>query len=78
MSEEEVTNSIMDWLESCGWEIVSFDFPQSGTGRTLHPNPDVREHTKNKGGIIPDIVAIRNGIAAFFENKDRYVHSDFE
>lgn len=78
MSEEEVTNSIMDWLESCGWEIVSFDFPQSGTGRTLHPNPDVREYTKNKRGIIPDIVAIRNGIAAFFENKDRYEHSDFE
>ena len=78
MTEEQITKSIIKWLKVKKWEIVCFDFPQSGTGRTLHPNPDVREHTKNKGGIIPDIVAIRNGIAAFFENKDRYLHSDFE
>lgn len=33
---------------------------------------------KNKGGIIPDILATRNSIAVFFENKDRFVLSDFE
>jgi Holliday junction resolvase len=34
--------------------------------------------TKNKGGIIPDIIAVKKKTAVFFENKDRYVESDFE
>lgn len=78
LTEEQVTKSILNWLEKNGWKIICFDFPQSGTGVVLHPNSDIRESTKNKGGIIPDIVAVKNNVAVFFENKDRFVYGDFE
>ena len=65
----------MKWLHSEGWEIVCYDFPQSGTGRVLHPSNTT---SKTAGAIIPDIVAIKNGIVLDFENKDRFVYSDFE
>lgn len=78
MKEERVTINILNWLESNGWKIIGYDFPQSGTGVLLHPNSDENRTTKNKGGIIPDILAIRNSVALFFENKDRFVVSDFE
>jgi hypothetical protein len=78
MREEKVTITILKWLQSNDWQIVCFDFPQSGTGITLHPNHKIREKTKNKGAIIPDIVANKGEISLFFENKDRFVLSDFE
>lgn len=78
MREERVTINILNWLETNGWQIICYDFPQSGTGVLLHPNTDVNRTTKNKGGIIPDILATRNSIALFFENKDRFVLSNFE
>lgn len=78
LTEEQVTKLILIWLEANGWKIICFDFPQSGTGTVLHPNSNIRESTKNKGGFIPDIVAVKNNIAVFFENKDRFVFSDFE
>jgi hypothetical protein len=78
LTEEQITKSILIWLEINGWKIICFDFPQSGTGFVLHPNPDVRELTKNKGAIIPDIVAFKDKTAIFFENKDRFVLADFE
>lgn len=78
MREERVTINILNWLEVNGWKIVCYDFPQSGTGVLLHPNTVENRTTKNKGGIIPDILATRNSIALFFENKDRFVLSDFE
>lgn len=42
----------------------------------MHPNQELRT-TKNKGAFIPDIVAIKNGVVLFFENKDRFVLTDF-
>ncbi len=78
MKESKVTINILNWLENNGWKIISYDFPQSGTGILLHPNSEENKHSKNKGGIIPDILATRNGIAVFLENKDRFVLSDFE
>lgn len=78
MREERVTINLLNWLEGNGWRIICYDFPQSGTGVLLHPNSDENRTTKNKGGIIPDILAVRNSIAIFFENKDRFVLSDFE
>lgn len=75
IKEEQVTKSMMKWLHSHGWEIVCYDFPQSGTGRVLHPS---NTSSKTEGAIIPDIVAIKNGIVLDFENKDRFVFSDFE
>jgi len=42
----------------------------------VHPNEELRT-TKNKGAFILDIVAIKNEIVVFFENKDMFVLSDF-
>jgi hypothetical protein len=75
LTEEQVTKTILNWLESAGWQIVCYDFPQSGTGRPLHLNSEKRSG-KNLGAIIPDIVAVKNRKAVFFENKDRYVDAD--
>jgi Holliday junction resolvase len=76
ITEEQATIGIIDWLEANSWKIICFDFPQSGTGVSLHPNEELRT-TKNKGAFIPDIVAIKNGTVIFFENKDRFVLDDF-
>lgn len=76
ITEEQATKAILDWLELNNWKIICFDFPQSGTGVSLHPNEELRT-TKNKGAFIPDIVAIKNGTVLFFENKDRFVLDDF-
>ena len=76
MTEEQVTKAILSYLINSGWHIVCFDFPQSGTGRVLHPNSAVSE--KNKDSIIPDIVAVRGTVCVFFENKDRFYYPDYE
>lgn len=76
MNEEKITKAILKWLIDNGWEIVCFDFPQSGTGIILHINGYNEE--KNKNSIIPDIVAVKNGICIFLENKDRFYYPDFE
>jgi len=73
--EENVTKAILTWLEQGSWEIVCFDFPQSGTGRVLHAND--RTGIKNKDTIIPDIIAVKEQIVVFFENKDRFYLPDF-
>lgn len=75
MREEHVTKALLRWLLDNKWEIVCFDFPQSGTGRLLHPD-GISE--KNKGAINPDIVAIRSGVCLFFENKDHFYFPDYE
>jgi hypothetical protein len=75
MTEEQVTKAILEALIKGDWKIIAYDFPQSGTGKMLHPNESSSE--KNKGSIIPDIVAAKNGVCLFFENKDRVVVSDF-
>lgn len=77
MREENVTKNILQWLQSNDWKIISFDFPQSGTGVLLHLNNTSRTD-KNKGAIIPDIIAVKNDVAVFFENKDRFYQPDFD
>ena len=76
MREEQVTKAILKWLHAFGWEIVCFDFPQSGTGRFLHPNANVSD--KNLASINPDIVAVKERKCVFFENKDRFYYPDYE
>ncbi|MFI3319006.1 MAG: hypothetical protein SNH88_07450 [Rikenellaceae bacterium] len=73
--EEEVTKRSIEWLINEGWEIICYDFPQSGTGIMLHPNS---REDKNRGGIIPDIVAHKNSTVLFFENKERFALRDFK
>lgn len=76
MSEEKVTLSIIQWLTRNGWFIVCYDFPQSGTGKLLLPNDN--PSAKNKGGITPDIVAVKDNTCLFFENKNRFHKPDYE
>lgn len=78
MREEKVTINLLNWLETNGWKIICYDFPQSGTGLMLHPNSNVNHNEKNKGCIIPDIIAVKDTDAVYFENKDRFVKSDFD
>jgi len=75
MTEEQVTKTVLNALIKDEWKIIAFDFPQSGSGKMLHPNENISE--KNKGGIVPDIVAVKEGLCLFFENKDRFVLDDF-
>lgn len=75
MREEEVTKSILSWLSNNSWEIVCYDFPQSGTGKMLHPNDST---SKNDGSTIPDIIAVKGKTAVYFENKDRFYEPDFD
>lgn len=76
MTEEQVTKALLKYLTDNNWHIICFDFPQSGTGRVLHTNNSVGE--KNKDSIIPDIVAVKNNISLFFENKDRFYLPDYQ
>ena len=75
MREEQVTKAILKWLIGHQWSIVCYDFPQSGTGHFLHPNGST---DKNKDTINPDIVAVKDNICLFFEDKDRYYFPDYE
>ena len=77
MSEERVTLDIMGWLTINDWSIIAFDYPKSGTGYLLHPN-SIDKTEKNKNGIIPDIIAVKNNIALFMENKNRFYEPDFD
>lgn len=76
MREEQVTKAILKWLIDGDWEIICFDFPQSGTGRFLHPNE--RGSHKNKASINPDIIAVKECVCVLFENKDRFYLPDYE
>ena len=78
ITEEKITKNILKWLIENDWNIITYDFPQSGTGKFLHPNENVRKNkTKNSKAFIPDIVAVKNSNAVFFENKNRFYLDDF-
>lgn len=74
ITEEFVTTKLISWLKLNMWQILCFDFPQSGTGYSLKP---VNNKSKNKNVIIPDIVGVKNGCGILFENKDRFYLKDF-
>ena len=75
MWEENVTLSLINWLKDSGWNVIAFDYPGSGTGIRLHKNGT---RYKNKDTIVPDIIAVRNSIAVFFENKDHFYKKGFQ
>ena len=77
LTEERITRRMLSWLKDEGWVIVSYDYPQSGTGYSLHSKDRV-DGSKNIGAIIPDIVAVKSGIAIFFENKVEFNIVDIE
>lgn len=75
MREENVTMFLLKWLKNDEWIIVAFDYPGSGTGVRLHKNGS---RFRNKDTIVPDIIAVKNGKALFFENKDHFYKKDFD
>lgn len=75
MTEEQVTKALLEWFIKKDWEIVCYDFPQSGTGRFLHPNDSTG---KNQASINPDIVAVKGQTCVFIENKDRFYLPDYK
>lgn len=75
MSEETVTMTLVEWLKSKSWKVIAFDYPGSGTGVRLHKNGT---RYKNKDTSIPDIIAVKEGVALFFENKDHFCYKDFQ
>lgn len=74
MKEESVTKSIIKYLKQNGWNIFSYDFPQSGTGFFIHPND---RSDKIKKAIVPDIIANKESTCIIMENKSRYYEKDF-
>ena len=75
MREEDVTLLLISWLKKENWNIIAFDYPGSGTGIRLHKNGT---NFKNKDTIVPDIIAVKENKALFFENKDHFYKKDFE
>ena len=77
LTEERITRRLLKWLIEKGWQILSYDYPQSGTGLALH-SKDRAMGSKNIGAIIPDIIAVKAGIVLFFENKVDFNIIDIE
>lgn len=75
--EEFITKAILKYLNLKGWTILAFDYPQSGTGISLHPIRRV-DHTKNLGMITPDVIAIKNKLLLILEDKPGFYESDVE
>lgn len=78
MTEEIITRTILNWLKIDGWLILSFDYPQSGTGYALRPDGDGLKGSKNLGTLIPDVIAVKNEVTIFFENKVFFFQGDID
>jgi hypothetical protein len=77
LTEEQITRFLIGHLKKIGFNIFSYDFPQSGTGYILRPNSTEIKH-KNINFWIPDIIAIKDRKLYLFENKDHYSNSDIK
>ena len=79
MNEGKVTKNLIRFLKNNGWNVVAFDYPQSGTGRNFRPSKEFQEeNNKNKNHVIPDILAVKDGVLLFFENKTEFFFNDFK
>lgn len=76
LTEEKVTLAVIEALRQAGWTIVSFDFPQSGTGRAVIADPVSSASAKRRDRIVPDVIAVRDGTCLVLENKSLFVASD--
>ena len=76
ITEERITNYILDYLEENGWKILCFDYPQSGTG--IYFKDENFLNNKNKNSINPDIIVTKDKISLYFENKSYYYEPDVD
>lgn len=77
LREEFITKAILRYLDSKGWRILAFDYPQSGTGIPLHPTKGPN-CAKNLGAITPDIVASKDQTLLILENKPGFYKGDVQ
>lgn len=75
MREEQVARSVLSWLTERGWEILDYDFPGGGTGRSFHVG---EFQDKTSGLVIPDVIAIKDSTLLVMENKAKDTRSDYE
>ncbi len=76
IKEETITKCILNFLAKKGWRVLSFDFPQSGTGISLKVNNSHNE--KNRGSVTPDVIAIKSNILLILENKSDFSKKDLD
>ncbi|MGB9866747.1 MAG: hypothetical protein ACPLPR_02410 [Bacillota bacterium] len=65
--------SVVRFLSEGGWRVVSVDYPQSGCGLALRP-ADCRD--KNRGKLIPDVIAVRRNIVMVVESNTKCTRKD--
>lgn len=75
MTEPEITNCIVNYLRGLGWTIHAVDMPQMGGGVLLRPNGS---RQKNKGSLIPDLIASRGAKLLIVESKSYFEPKDIE
>lgn len=75
MTEAEVTLALRKIFLDNRWQILAFDFPQSGTGTIIQQDNSCE---KNKNAIVPDLVAKKANMGIYLENKNRFFLDDFE
>ena len=75
MREEQVARSVLSWLSDRGWEILDYDFPGGGTGRSFHVG---EAQDKTSGLVIPDVIAIKGATLLVLENKAGDTRFDYE
>lgn len=78
MREETITRAVARCLRDNGWIIYSIDYPQGGSGLTFHlADSAAGSRGRLAGAWKPDIVAHRDGVWLFMENKSFFSGSDF-
>lgn len=77
LTEDFVTNAITAYLAASSWELRSVAAPGMGSGTILRPNPDATgRRPKIAGGVVIDVIARKDEMWLFLENKDRFSASD--
>lgn len=74
MTEEEITEATVKFLESNHWQVISVHYPGSHSGMTFHRSD--REGPGAKGAVLVDIVACKGRLRLLVESKPRFSVSD--
>jgi len=76
VTEELITIAIVQYLSLRQWTIISYDFPQSGSGYRFTEN--FTGSCSSCKALIPDIIAQKEGQLFIWENKVKFSVLDIE
>lgn len=76
MREEVITKFAIQVLTAMGWQVLAYDFPQSGSTFRLRAASSTTGATKNQGSIIPDVVAHKGRTVVIVETKPHEDRAD--